>query len=272
MASLSITRAWNETTEFLRREAGLVLPIAFLLISLPGAIMQYAMPVAEPGVPFDMEGFTRGIRMVLLMLPVVVLLSLIGTIAITHLAIRAGASVGEALQVGARRFIFLFAASLMVGLAMLVALLPMILLIWLSAPAPVNPGLLLLMMLVYLILFLAGWMRLLLITPVATAEAAGPVEILRRSWQLTEGHFWKLLGFVILFWIAALVLLFVISIFLGLIVALAAGGAPVPGSGAAFVALLLTAVLQAVMTSVFATMISRIYVQLARPAAGDVFA
>ena len=40
MANLSITTAWNETVAFIAREARLVLPIAFLLLALPGAAMQ----------------------------------------------------------------------------------------------------------------------------------------------------------------------------------------------------------------------------------------
>ena len=44
MPSLSITRAWNETVEFVRQEARLLLPVAFMLVALPVALMEAIAP------------------------------------------------------------------------------------------------------------------------------------------------------------------------------------------------------------------------------------
>lgn len=272
MATLSITRAWNETVAFMQRESRLVLPIAFLLVSLPGAALQYAMPTPEPGAPIDLAGWMRDIRTVMLFLPVVAILSLIGTIAINHLAIKPGRSVAEALQVGARRFIFLFLAWLLLALVAMVACLPLALLVkgqgFGAGQAP--GGLFLLAVLVYFLLILAASIRLILTTPVCAAESAGPIAILTRSWELTRGHFWRLLGFVLLFWLAAFVAIIAISAVIGIVIFIATGP-PVPGSAGAFVVLLLSAVLQAIATSLFATMIARIYVQLTGAGEGEVF-
>src|SRR5688572_25228939 len=106
MARLSITTAWNESAEFVRREARLLFPVAFLLVSLPGLVLQLAMPAVEPG-----QATPPGPWLALL--PVALSLGLIGTLAISFLALRPGASVGEALQRGLRRFLFLLGASLL---------------------------------------------------------------------------------------------------------------------------------------------------------------
>ena len=274
MASLSISRAWSETTAFVQREAGLVLPIAFLLVALPGAAMQYALPAPpQPAAVFDFETWMRDIRTVLVFAPVVAVLSLIGTIALSFLALRPGRTVGEALQVGGRRFIFLFLAWLLIALALMIAILPLVLLVGagMAAGSGPSPGLVLLAPLIYVVLILAASIRLILATPVCAAESAGPIAILTRSWQLTRGHFWKLLGFVVLFWLAALVAIFAVSVMIGIVIAIAVGP-PVPGSTGAFVVLLLTAVLQAIVTCLFTTMVSRIYAQLAGLGQDEIFA
>jgi len=269
MATLSITQAWNETVAFMQRESRLVLPIAFLLISLPGAALQYGMPTVEPGAPPDLAAWMRDIRTVLLFLPAVAILSLIGTIAINYLAITPGRTVAEALQVGARRFISLFLAWLLLALVAAVACLPLFLLLKGQAFAygQALGGLFLLALLIYFLLLLAASVRLMLSTPVCAAESVGPIGIIMRSWELTRGHFWKMLGFALLFWLAAFVAILAVSAIIGIVIVLIAGP-PLPGSASAFILLLLSAVLQAIVTSLFATMIARIYAQLAAPARG----
>ena len=207
MTNLSITTAWNETAAFVRREAGLILPDAVLLIALHGAAMQLAMPVAGPAQ-------TPELGLWLLLLPVVVVASLVGTIAITYLALRPGASVAEALQVGLRRFVILLGASLLIAFGMMLVLVPLILIFagggaLAGGDAAAMAGSMMLVFLVFLVVAIALWVRLMMMTPVTAAEAVGPIGIIRRSWQLTAGHFWKLLGFVLLLILATLVVLFV---------------------------------------------------------------
>jgi hypothetical protein len=263
MARLSITTAWNESALFVRREARLLFPIAFLLVSLPGLVLRLAMPAVEPGQATP-PGFW------LLLLPVALSLGLIGTLALSFLALRPGASVGEALRRGGRRFLLLLAAILLavVGPTLAAALL-------LAAAGPgsgaagARADALLLSLLI--IPFVALWVRLMLMTPVAAVEDVGPVRIIQRSWALTRGHFWKLLGFVLLSAIAVLVLLFAVSATGGILIFLVAGP-PRPDSFAMMLVLLLAALLQAAISALFATLTARIYAQLSRPRTPDVFA
>lgn len=270
MASLSITKAWNETTKFFAREFQLVLPIAFLLTALPAAALQWAMPGAEPAATFDFARWLEEARPFLLFIPVIAIVGMIGSIAITYLAIRPGASVGEALMVGLRRFFPLFLSGLLVALAMAAVFVPLMLL---AAPTPdaAGAGLFLLLTLLYLAAAIALFVRLMLTTAVAAAEPIGPVAIIARSWALTRGWFWKLLGFIILFGIAAVVLLLVVSIFFGIFIALVAGP-PVPGSSAAFGVMLLSAAFQALVSTLYVIMAGRLYVQLSGAGEAEIFA
>ena len=81
MANLSITTAWNETAAFVQREARLLFPIAFLLIALPGAMLQALMPAAgaRPAARSPAPGS--------LLIPVLILASMIGKLAISYLAL-----------------------------------------------------------------------------------------------------------------------------------------------------------------------------------------
>jgi hypothetical protein len=268
MASLSITEAWNETGELLRREGRLLYPIAFLLTALPGAIMQALMPerplgtLPEPG-PW------------LIMLPVSILATLIGTIALTVLALRAGTSIGEALQAGLRRLLPLLGALLLVGLAGAVLMIPLTALIgglaMTGGSTPELNGALMFVPLLFLIIATIFWVRLMLMTSVAAAEDAGPLRIISRSWALTRGHFWRLLGFALLFGILVLVTLLAVSAVGGILIYFVAGE-PHPGSLAMALVLLLSAVFQAAISCVFTILLARMYAQLSGHVDSDIFA
>ncbi|HET9428683.1 MAG TPA: glycerophosphoryl diester phosphodiesterase membrane domain-containing protein [Allosphingosinicella sp.] len=259
MASLSISQAWNETAAFMKREAGLILPIALLLLAVPGAAMQLAMP------PAPAPGQTPEAGAWLLLIPVVMFASIVGTVAISFLALRPGTSVGEGLQVGLRRFLPVFIASLLIGLAALLVMIPLAAIFMGGAIASGNPtaagGSLLLFLLLATCIALAFWVRLMLMTPVAAAENAGPIAIIRRSWALTAGHFWKLLGLVLLMLIVAMVVIFAISALVGIFVFMLAGP-PDPGSTSFILMTILSALLSAIFSAIFVTLLARVYAQL----------
>ncbi len=259
MAALSATTAWNETAAFFKREAGLILPIALLLLAVPSAALQLFMPVS-PG-PGQMPEFGAW----LILLPLVVIASIVGTLAISYLALRPGSSVGEGLQVGARRFLPLFLASFLIGF---VALLVFILLAMIflggaavSGDLSAASGPLALLILVGTIIGLFFWVRLMLMTPVAAVESSGPIAILRRSWALTRGHFWKLLGLLLLVSIVAMIIIVVLTSIIGIFVVMLAG--PIaPGSTSFILMTILSALMSAVFSAVLITLLSRIYAQL----------
>ena len=266
MPVLSITAAWNEAEAFVRREARLLFPIAFMLIALPAAVLQLLTPPADPG-QLPRPGLW------LLFLAVATVTSAIGSLALTYLALRPGASVAEALQRGGRRFIVLIGAGMIVVIGALLALIPLILAagaVGLAGGRP-SAGLNVLVFIVAASFALVLSARLLPVTAVAAAEDAGPIGILRRSWQLTRPHFWKLLNFVLLVLIVFLVVTMVVFLLAGMAI-LAIAGPPQPGSLAALLTALAAAALNMVFAVYVAALHARIYRQLTGAGRDDVFA
>src|SRR4051812_25455071 len=116
--SLSVGTAWDETAAIARRRAWPLFALAFFLHSLPAAILRLIVPVTGP---VTGPGRLPPAGPWLLLAPVVALLSLVGALAISRLALRPGEGAGAALAAGLRRFPPLLGAALLVGLAGTVA-------------------------------------------------------------------------------------------------------------------------------------------------------
>ena len=118
-----------------------------------------------------------------------------------------------------------------------------------------------LLSLAWLLLVLFFWVRLALLTPAAAAGAGGPIALIRRSWNLTRGHFWRLLGFLALALILSLFVLIAAGLIGGILVTLTLGR-PEPGSAAMLLILLGAALLQAAVSGLFTAFVARLYAQL----------
>lgn len=192
-----------------------------------------------------------------------VVLSLVGTLAITLLAVRPNTVVREAIAQAARRMPVLLGAAILIGLAVALALLPLFALAGpaagAGAGARVAPSPVLLLVLP-VILFIG--VRLQMMSAVAAVERTGVLGVIRRSWQLTRGHFWKILAFLLLLIVLFVVLSVAVTVLGGLLV-LAVAGPPIPGSVSALVVLLLGGLLSCVLLVLATVMLGRIYLQLA---------
>jgi hypothetical protein len=104
--------------------------------------------------------------------------------------------------------------------------------------------------------------RLLLIGPVAAAEEVGPMTILRRSWDLTAGNWWRLFGFLLVYAVGALALIWAVTSVVGVVARLTIGQLN-SGSVAALVFVLVAQILTAAIYSLLFVMQARIYTQLA---------
>jgi len=249
--SLSVGTAWDETAAFARRQAWRLFPIAFFLHALPAAMLRLAAPVTAPGhVPES--------GLWLLFVPVVAIVGLIGALAISRLALRSGESIGAAFAVGLRRLVPLLGAALLVGLSG-AALAVAAILLARAIAAPMLSAILLLALFALLVFF---WIRLMLLTPAAAVEPIGPVALIRRSWALTAGNVWLLLGFLLIVAILSLVVLIAAGAVGGIAIRLAAGQ-PQPGTLALVLVLLVSAVLQALVSGLFTAFVARLYAQLA---------
>ncbi|MDQ4088127.1 MAG: hypothetical protein M3177_09005, partial [Pseudomonadota bacterium] len=106
---------------------------------------------------------------------------------------------------------------------------------------------------------------------VAAAEPVGPVTVIRRSWDLTRGHFGKLLGFILLVLLVFAIVSIVVGAVGGLLIVLLVGQ-PDPGSLSAFLIVLVGVAVNMVATVYLTALNARIYRQLSGGGAQDVFA
>jgi hypothetical protein len=269
MNRLSITTAWNETSAFLKANFGSLLLIILAFQVIPSVALQFLMPMPflQPGVDpatIDPAEVIEAFKAFLPFLLVLIVLSFAGTLAVMALVLRHGETVGEAIAIGFRRLLPFIGALLLVFLALILLMVPI------SLVAALSAALSVLLMFLIIPAFIFVMVRLLPLSAVAVAEPVGPVGMLRRSWQLTSGYFWKLLGFTLLLGLVFIVLSLAITLVFGGILAIALG-APEQGSLSQLLLLLVGGAVNGAFAVVYLTMIARIYTQLSPTEVGTVF-
>lgn len=252
MAKLSLSKAWDEARASLPRDARLHASVALAFMVLPSTIFGTIAPTALAG---NSEPDAKTGVMVL----IVSIIGLIGRIAIANLALKPVA-VADAIRTAAR-------ATPAAVVAFCIFFLPIILLLSPFVPAvmasPENPpmGPLLAATIIALIGFIVGVRLMLLVIPIAAAERAGPVALLKRSWLLSSGNWWRLTIFVLIFSIASYIAARAVGFAIGgaLILLL---GPLAPYSLSALIFALILSLVAAVFATLFSVMLARIYVQL----------
>ena len=235
----------------LARDGRLFLAVALALFVLPGLILNASMPTAEVG-QFPPGGLWVGIAFVAL------LISLVGQLAVIRLAMEPHVSVGEAIAHALRRLLPYVAAMLMWLVPILVVGSALYAVLEANQAHPsvaVALGLILLC-----ILFAYVAVKLMLASAVASAEGAGPIAILRRSWELSNGNWWRLLAFLLLFGVGALCLLLAVQSVAGLIVRLFAEEAGPRSLGGLLVSVV-SQLMSGLLSVMLFVMLARIYVQ-----------
>lgn len=259
MRRLSISAAWDESKAIFARDGQLLVAVALALVALPSTINGLLNPT---GVSAKETSWWIDLVAVLASL-----IALGGQLALIRLALGPSITVGGAIAHGMRRLPIYFLAVLMLVIALFLAAIPLALL--LSAlgvpisqrPIPMSPVLSLVSIAVLIGIIVIG-VRLILSSSVASAEDAGPIQILKRSWQLTSGNFWPLLGFLLIFLVATVILLMAVGSAASVAVRLTLGTAQ-PLSAAALILALVSSFVSAAVTTLFAVMLARIYLQLA---------
>jgi len=253
MTGLSISRAWDETKAVLAHDGRLIWTVALALLVLPGAIYGVAVPDAVTG-----GAVPTGPNVAYMLL--VALIGLIGRLAIARLALGGTVSVGQAILEAARRVPAALAAFLLVMIPIAAALTPFFPTL-LKAPQAPSPVAAWGALIVLLLGFALGVRLLATIVPQVMAEGGGPIRLLKDSWRQTEGHWWKLIGFVILFFMAAIVATRAVQWVLGGAVLVALGPLKTMSLSALILAVVL-ALVGSVVTTIFTVMLVRIYLQL----------
>lgn len=263
MKPLSIGKAWEETTAFVKREGSLLFPVAFLFMALPVVIFQQIVPpelLAEV-----MKAQSAGGAATVPQLPasfwigflVTMVIGLIGALTLYALALRPGISVGEAMRLGLQRIPVLMTAGLLVAAGTMIAIIALTLVVALFSVLGGSRSVTALVMaaLIGTMMFVAA--RLLLLNAVAIDRPIGAVDAIRQSWRLTQGQFGRLFAFLAIVIILGVVTQAAVQSIFGVLGALI-GGAEI----AVLAAGLATAALSAIIQVYFLVMTARIYRQL----------
>lgn len=257
MRQLSISTAWEESKAIMLRDGSLLLTVALALIALPSLVSGLVNPRGMDGSTagwIDLVEFTASV------------IALAGQLALIRLALGPSVTVGAAIVHGLKRMPIYFVAILILVVALLLLAVPTVFVLAAvgvplnTKPIPVSTPVIVVGLLFLAIVIFFG-VRLLMSSAVASAEDVGPIGILKRSWQLTAGHWWPLFGFLAIFIVGTLVLLIAVGAAAGSVVTLLLG-APQPMSAAALLIGLVQALVSAGVTTLFAVMLTRIYVQL----------
>jgi hypothetical protein len=258
VTKLSLSRAWDETREVARRDGKLIAAVALAMFFLPGVVLGLVDPQAG--------AFPQTTSAGLLML-VVALIGLVGQLAVIRMALGVRMTVGEAIAHGARRApSYLIAGLIWAGPLILAA----ILVggdVWRS-PQTATGGEAAGALAILLVLMFVG-IRMTMTSPVATAEQAGPLAIVRRSWQLTSGHWWRLFALVFLFLLVMAIVMGALGAVLGILTRILFEQIE-PMSVAALLVAAATQLVSAIFTTGLLIMLARVYAQLAGPAHADV--
>jgi hypothetical protein len=257
---LSIGTAWAEAAAFVRNERRLLAPVVLGLVMVPAVIASMVQPDASPGARPEPGGW-------MIVTLITLLAMIIGQLAIALLATGWRGSVGAAIGRGVKRLPTLILAGFAIMIPIFIA---MTVIMLLSGVEPGGDGLgsrssagpassLLVLLFVPAVLYLA--VRLLPLVPIVANSDHGPITALKRSFAMTRGNFWKLLGFVLLLAIAFLVAGVAISAVVGTLVTLAFGR-PEPWSVSLLLIALVGGLIQAAFVTIYSAMLARIAVQL----------
>lgn len=258
MAKLSLSKAWDETRDAVARDGKLIATVALAMFFLPGVIVGVIEPAANP--------FPATAREAAVMI-LVGLIALVGQLAIIRMALGSRLTVGEAIGHGARRApVYVVAGLIWAGPLILAAVLigPEI---W-AAPQNATGGQALAALVILLVLLFVG-IRMMMTSSVASAESAGPLEIVRRSWQLTAGHWWRLFGLMCIFLLLMIVAMAAVGAVIGIVSRILFDPIEPMSVGALFIAVC-TQLVSAIFTTGLLVMLARIYVQLSAPASASV--
>lgn len=255
MAKLSISQAWEESKSVLARDGKLIGTVAVALFVLPGILFDLSLPEAPLG-EFPPMGPWVAVAVG------ATLISLVCQLAIIRLAMGPHLTVGEAIVHGARRFLLYMAAVLIWALPLLIAIGVLYASIEANGEKASPAAALAVIFLALVGIYLS--VRFLLMAAVASAESVGPIAILRRSWEISAGNWWRLFAFLLMFGIGAVVLLWAIGTVVGLLSQLAFGELSRTSAGGLLV-ILVSQFVSALVSMVFFVMLARLYTQRTQP-------
>lgn len=233
--NFSYSAVWDDTVALTRRHGPLLAAIAGVFIFLPALLFSVYLKPDEPQTQdFNqmLELLMQWYRAAAPWLLLQGLVSMIGMAAMLRLVFAPETTVGSALVFAITLLPFYFLMTLGSGLIICAGLIFLIV-----------PG-----------LYLYG--RLAPAGAIMVAEKRrGPVDVIQRSFGLTKGHGWAILGLIVIITIVGAVSVGVAASLLGIVFHLAAG----PDLGE-----LLTTIVSSALSAAFTTLIAMLYAAIYR--------
>jgi hypothetical protein len=236
VSRLSIEHAFVAVQQMVAREWRLLVPVALTFFTLPPLLYDLLISADEQNRVMaalraqDLGPVSHVITGKMLPLGLlIVVCSMLGSLAITALALLPRISVGEAIaRAGRRLWVELVAVLMLFGVLTLLLLLCGMAVMMSGASAAGAQSLL--VGLIFGISIYAG-VRLSLRHGVLITQPVGPVATIRESWVLSSGSFWRLLLALALYLVGSMVVLLALNTAIGAMLLLGARLAGSPELG-----------------------------------------
>lgn len=241
MARVSVSKAWDETKDFIVRERRLVSPVVLALVFLPTLLFRVFAP--QPSMAEMMAGnypawlpwLSYGLLFV----------QLVGGAALILMALGSRDPVGATIVSGFKRAIVVVLAALLAALLATPVMIVMLIIAGLAGTMPTNPNSIPpgFMAIVGLLSILLGLvvLRMILFIPAAAAEPIGPWAALKRGWGLGRGNGGRLIVTMVLLFIGAMAVNYAATAVVGSLAQLVMGSSQGATLGGILVALVVAA-------------------------------
>lgn len=266
--AVSMGTVWDRAVEVLRGRAGLLAPIAALAVFLPSVINSAIATYVTPNVAgAGMLGGLVGLA--------VLVASIWGQLAMLAIATHPATTQGDAVRQANARLLTAIGIVVLLGVLLVLALMPIGLVLAaagvgmnMADPATMRTmpsgvsGFMALYLLAFLVL--AFWLgaRLILLNPVILNERHG-LRAIPRSFRLTRGLTWRLIGVMVLFVVLLFVTVSAVQFVVGLPLRLILGVDALP------TVVFLASVVGAAVTTVFTVIAAAFTAQLYVVTAGE---
>ena len=236
----SYNAVWEDTMALVRRHAPLLTAIAGVFLFLPALLIAVYLPPPEPPQGTDPS---RALELLFAYYQVAApwrvlegIVSMVGTLAMLRLVFARDTSVGGALVFGLLLTPFYILLSIVLGVMFLIGfillIIPGLYLLGRFAPAPAL---------------------------MVAENRRNPIEVVRRTFALTKGNGWSILGMVLIVLIVGLITIGVADALFGLVFILLLGQA---------LGKLLSAVIASALAAAFSTLLIMLYAAIYRALAG----
>jgi hypothetical protein len=241
-----MNQAWDDAMAFIRRESSLLVPLALatlLVGDVVGALARPANPATAPSALANLAMLAAAIW------------SIVGQLSITALVLKPGSSVGDAIGLGVRRLGKVLLVALMLGVALTIALLPVVVALISSGFSPSVPESVrnvptwagfYIGILTVLVMWVAA--RLILVNPLLVDKNPGPLAAIKAGFGLTRGIVAQIIVVLVIYLIVLVILLNAVRFVAGSLFALIGAAAD-----SAFLGLVLTALASGLVATALST-------------------